>query len=114
MPDRDTPSERRRFPRLQIVRRSHDHTATLDTVTVLDMSPGGVCVLTVVGFPVGASVDLKLSMDGMEPVNLPARVVHGLRADNANGATNYFTGLEFVADGTSDAAHAIERFVANA
>ncbi len=106
--------ERRRFPRVHITGQIQGHVAPLNMlVTVVDMSLGGLCIQTLVGFEDGERLELCLTVDGVEPLNISARVIHSLRVDGPDGVANHLTGLGFVADETSDTRGAIERLMAD-
>ncbi len=94
--------ERRRFLRLEIVEQIQGQVVPLNMrVTVIDISLGGLCIQTTVGFPIGELLDLRLTLDEGEPLRSSARVVRTLRANGTNGITHHFTGLEFLTGETS-------------
>ncbi len=94
--------ERRRFPRIEIIEHIQGHVVPLNMqVAVIDMSLGGLCIQTTDRFPIGAILNLHLTVDGGTTLNISARVVRSLRTDGTNRLTDYFIGVEFVADETS-------------
>ncbi len=95
--------ERRRFPRIEIFEQIQGLVVPFNLpVAVVDMSLGGLCIQTTVRFPIGALLSLRLIVDGGTTLTISARVVRSLRANDANALTDYFVGVEFVADETSD------------
>ena len=105
------PDERRRSPRLEVLAEIHGHVIALDVhITLLNISQGGFLMQAPVNFPVGAIHDFRFTARHREPVVLPARIVHAVRA-TAGGTASYVMGLEFVDRGTAAREQAIEGLI---
>jgi hypothetical protein len=89
--------DRRRHPRVAILGQLHGHIVALDTtVTVTEISLGGMGIQTDIAFPIGAVHDFQLTLGDNSVVRLRGRVAHCQRL--ASGSERYVSGIEFVDD----------------
>ncbi len=109
----DVSVEHRRFPRVEISGHIQGYVGPVNMrVTVMDLSSGGLSLHTAFDIPIGALLDLRLTPDWGAPLNVSARVVRTRCADGPEGASDHYTGLEFVAH-TLGTQRAIERLMAD-
>ena len=98
-------SERRRYPRVEILGRIKGVVRPLDVpITLLNLSLGGFLMQTPMEYRVGEIHEFQFTMGDKEPLIVRARIAHTMRATVDHEAV-YLFGLEFVdrATGAADA-----------
>jgi PilZ domain-containing protein len=104
-------TERRRFPRIEILGRIQGKIRPLDVpITLLNLSLGGFLMQTTTEYRVGEIHEFQLTMHRRDPIMLRARIAHAMRV-TAEGGPLYLFGLEFVAGDARPSQHAIESLV---
>lgn len=101
--DDDTVTDRRRSPRVAIVGSLQGTTIPPDaTVTVLDMSLGGMAIEVSVPFTVGDIHDFELTLGDGAAVVLRGRIVHSRPVAGPAPDPLYAVGVQFVDDDDGD------------
>lgn len=93
--------DRRRNPRVAILGKLHGRIVTLDvTVTVIEISLGGMRIETAVPFPVDAVHEFQLTLGDNSIVHLKGRVAHCQRT--GGDQERYISGIQFIEDTADD------------
>lgn len=92
--------ERRRAPRVEVLGRLHGHIVSMEaSVTVREVSLGGLSFSSTVSFPVGTIHEFRLTLGDGSAVLLRGRIVRSQpRPDEAGGSRLYITGVQFLDD----------------
>jgi hypothetical protein len=89
-------TERRRYPRLEILGRIKGVVRPLDVpITLLNLSLGGFLMQTPMEYRVGEIHEFQFTMGDKEPLIVRARIAHAMRA-TVDHEPVYLFGLEFV------------------
>jgi hypothetical protein len=100
-------TERRRYPRIEILNRIHGHVTAFDVfVTVRDMSLGGMSLETSFAFPEGASHEFRLTL-GDAAVVINGRILRCREHIRSDGGRVYISGIEFTGEAPSAAVAAM-------
>jgi hypothetical protein len=93
-------SDRRRAPRIEILGRMQGHVVVPVpvSVTVREISLGGLSMISPVMFPVGAIHEFGLTLGDESTVVLQGRIVYSRPDVGPDGAQVYVTGVQFVDD----------------
>jgi PilZ domain len=103
-------TERRRYPRIEIMGRIQGAIRPLDVqITLLNLSLGGFLMQTSEPYQVGEIHEFQLTMTQKEPFIVRARIAHTIRV-TIDHRPLYLFGLEFV-DAGAPSEQAIESFV---
>ena len=95
-------AERRRSPRVELMGRVHGKLVPADvSITVREISLGGMSILTGHAFDEGSVLSFVLTLGDGAGVLVAGRVVYSRPADSDN-ARAFITGLEFVDDEPSE------------
>ena len=96
MAGRNNPVERRSTPRTEVLGRiALTVLSTPVSARLREISTGGCAVETATPLPQGVH-HFRLEIDGREPVELAAELVHSTRLSMSDGAAIYLAGFEFV------------------
>lgn len=89
-------TERRRYPRVEILGRIKGVVRPLDvSITLLNLSLGGFLMQTPMEYRVGEIHEFQFTMAEKEPLIVRARIAHAMRA-TVDHKPLYLFGLEFV------------------
>jgi hypothetical protein len=89
-------TERRRYPRIEILGRVKGVVRPLDvSITLLNLSLGGFLMQTPIEYRVGEIHEFQFTMVEKEPLIVRARIAHAMRA-TVDHKPLYLFGLEFV------------------
>jgi len=92
-----SPAERRRHPRVRLLKQLDDQTVAVDPPFALhDVSLGGFCIEAPVEFPVDATHEFGFLVSEGAPVILTGIVKHCLRMNRPVDEASYLVGFEFV------------------
>ena len=92
-------AERRRSPRIELMGRVHGHSVSSDlSVSVLEISLGGMAIRTSVRFETGTVHAFRLTLGDESTVELNGRVMHCRDVSPTGDAPAFVTGLQFVDD----------------
>lgn len=96
-------SDRRRSPRIEILGRLHGQVTSLAvSVTVREISVGGLSMETAFEFPVGVIHDFRLEMGDGSLVDLRGKVLRSRAVRAADGSRLYISGVQFIDDDDDD------------
>jgi hypothetical protein len=95
--------ERRRYPRIRLMKPLHDQTVALRAPFALhDVSLGGFCIEAPLEFPAGATHEFGFTVSEGPLVILTGVVKHCIRVNRPDGETTYLIGFEFVVTKATD------------
>jgi PilZ domain-containing protein len=87
--------EGRRTPRIQLLGRLHGSVVALEvSVTVTEISLGGMAIETEIEFPRGAEHEFQLTLGDESTVRLKGRVAHSQKL--SGDSPRFLSGIEFV------------------
>jgi hypothetical protein len=93
--------DRRRNPRIQLLGRLHGSVVALEvSVTVTEISLGGMAIETEIDFPRGAEHEFQLTLGDDSTVRLKGRIAHCQKL--AGEAPRYLSGIEFVEEADAE------------
>ena len=96
MPGRIEPAERRSTPRTEVLGRIALKVLSAPvTARLREISTGGCAVETATPLPPGVH-HFQLEMDGREPLQISAELVHSTRLSMTGGEGIYLAGFEFL------------------
>ena len=92
--------ERRRTPRVEVLDRLHGHIVSMGaSLTVREVSLGGLSFSSMVSFPIGAIHEFRLTLGDGSAVLLRGSIVRSQpRPDDDDGSRRYLTGVQFLDD----------------
>jgi len=89
-------TERRRYPRIEILGRIEGVIRPLDVpITLLNLSLGGFLMQTPMEYHVGEIHEFQFTMSKMDPIVARARIAHAMRV-TVDHQPVYLFGLEFI------------------
>jgi hypothetical protein len=92
-------SDRRRSPRIELLGRMHGHVVSLDvSVTVKEMSLGGMSMEASVPFPVGAVHEFRLTLGDESSAVLKGRIMYSRSVGAPGEPPVYLSGVQFIDD----------------
>lgn len=103
--------EGRRNPRIDVLERIAGEVGSGNVpVTLLNLSVGGCLMQAAVEYPLGHTLELRISVPEKAPIPIRARVVHTMRATSGE-ITSFISGLEFLDRGNPHFDEALESLV---
>ena len=96
-PRPESPDERRRYPRVEIVSETEGRSVDLDmAVSIRDVSRGGFLVESPIAFPIDCQHTFLFSPGESQQMTVLAACRHCRPVDAEDGRTAFLAGFEFV------------------
>jgi hypothetical protein len=104
-------NERRRSPRVEMVRRLTGQVAAVNVpLLVREISLGGMSLQTAAPLEVGSAHEFRLTLGDESTVVLRGRVLRSTNVASADETPVYVSGVEFLEDGEDPISGLIQRF----